>query len=114
MNTLSTHVLDTSVGKPAEGIAIVLEVQEPDGRWKQLAQGTTNADGRVADFLGKSQPVPQGLYRMSFATAAYFQRRQTKSFYPYVHVTFELTSEAEHYHVPLLLSPFGFSTYRGS
>lgn len=114
MNTLSTHVLDTSVGKPAEGIDIVLEVRQPDGSWKRLASGTTNADGRVADFLGKSQPVPQGTYRMSFATAAYFQRRQTRCFYPHVDVTFELTSDAEHYHVPLLLSPFGFSTYRGS
>lgn len=111
MSTLSTHVLDTSTGRPAEGLAIVLE-QQTGAEWRELAKGLTNADGRVKDFLGSG--VSPGIYRLSFDTAAYFRVQRTKGFYPQVQITFELAAADEHYHVPLLLSPFGFSTYRGS
>jgi 5-hydroxyisourate hydrolase len=111
MSTLSTHVLDTAKGRPAEGLAIVLEVQEQDA-FRELARGTTNADGRVKDFV-QGQVLPPGVYRLHFDTGAYFAAQGTKGFYPEVTVLFELGAES-HYHVPLLLSPFGFSTYRGS
>lgn len=111
MSTLSTHVLDTARGRPAEGLAILLEAQE-GSRFQELARGTTNADGRVKDFL-QGRTLAPGVYRLTFDTGAYFAAQGTKGFYPSVSVLFELGAES-HYHVPLLLSPYGFSTYRGS
>lgn len=111
MSTLSTHVLDTAKGRPAEGLNILLEVQEPNG-FRELARGTTNADGRVKDFV-QGQVLPPGVYRLQFDTGAWFAAQGTKGFYPSVTVLFELGPES-HYHVPLLVSPFGYSTYRGS
>ncbi|HLL01730.1 MAG TPA: hydroxyisourate hydrolase [Myxococcaceae bacterium] len=113
MSTLSTHVLDTQWGRPAAGVPIVLEFQEGTG-WRELARGTTNSDGRVKDFLPAGTSLQAGTYRMTFHTAEYFRAHSVKGFYPYVAVVFELTAPNEHYHVPLLLSPFGYSTYRGS
>lgn len=114
MSTLSTHVLDTQSGRPAAGVPITLETQTPSGEWRELARGTTNTDGRVRDFLPAGTKLAPGLYRMTFHTGEYFRTNNLKGFYPYVPVVFELASAEEHYHVPLLLSPFGFSTYRGS
>ncbi|MDY7232258.1 hydroxyisourate hydrolase [Hyalangium rubrum] len=113
MSTLSTHVLDTQWGRPAAGVPITLEVQEGSG-WRELARGTTNSDGRVKDFLPAGTSLQAGIYRMVFDTAEYFRAHATRGFYPYVSVVFELSAPNEHYHVPLLLSPFGYSTYRGS
>jgi 5-hydroxyisourate hydrolase len=113
MSTLSTHVLDTQSGRPAEGVPITLELQGADG-WRELARGTTNADGRVRDFLPAGTHLEAGTYRMTFHTAEYFRAHSVRGFYPYVPVVFELAATDEHYHVPLLLSPFGYSTYRGS
>jgi 5-hydroxyisourate hydrolase len=113
MSTLSTHVLDTQWGRPAAGVPIVLEFQEGTG-WRELARGTTNSDGRVKDFLPAGTSLQAGTYRMTFHTAEYFRANSVKGFYPYVSVVFEIHSAGEHYHVPLLLSPFGYSTYRGS
>ena len=114
MSTLSTHVLDTQWGRPAAGVPITLEVQEGAERWRELARGTTNSDGRVRDFLPAGQNLQPGTYRMTFQTGEYFRAHATRGFYPYVSVVFEIHTAGEHYHVPLLLSPFGFSTYRGS
>lgn len=115
MSTLSTHVLDTQWGRPAAGVPILLEAQERGGAgWRELARGTTNSDGRVKDFLPAGTSLEPGVYRMTFDTAEYFRAHSVKGFYPYVSVVFEIHSAGEHYHVPLLLSPFGFSTYRGS
>ncbi|MDC0712845.1 hydroxyisourate hydrolase [Stigmatella sp. ncwal1] len=114
MSTLSTHVLDTQSGRPAAGVPITLETQTSSGEWRELARGTTNADGRVRDFLPAGTRLEPGTYRMTFHTGEYFRANSLKGFYPYVPVVFELASAEEHYHVPLLLSPFGFSTYRGS
>jgi 5-hydroxyisourate hydrolase len=114
MSTLSTHVLDTHQGRPAAGVPISLEVQGHAGPWKELARGVTNDDGRVRDFLPPGARVEPGVYRMTFDTGAYFRARGVRGFYPSVTVVFEITATDEHYHVPLLLSPFGYSTYRGS
>lgn len=117
MSTLSTHVLDTARGRPAAGVPINLDFHRPTSGlspWQELAKGVTNDDGRVKDFLPAGTRLEPGLYRMSFNTGAYFKAQGVRGFYPYVEVVFEITATDEHHHVPLLLSPFGYSTYRGS
>ena len=114
MSTLSTHVLDTSAGRPAAGISLLLEARAPDGGWRALARGVTNDDGRVKDLLPAGTRLEAGVYRLTFDTAGYWRAKGTRGFYPDVVISFELQAPDEHYHVPLLLSPFGFSTYRGS
>lgn len=104
MSTLSTHVLDTATGEPAAGMSLDLS-RWGDGRWEQLATAVTDDDGR-AGGLGELSP---GTYRLGFETGAY-----GNEFYPFVHVVFAVEKERDHYHVPLLLSPFGYTTYRGS
>jgi 5-hydroxyisourate hydrolase len=113
MSAITTHVLDTSIGQPAAGIAVVLKHLAPDGRWQQIAAGTTNEDGRVNDLLPPNSLV-DGRYRLSFATGEYFHHRSQATLYPQVSIEFQVIDIAEHYHIPLLLSPFGYSTYRGS
>jgi len=132
MSTLSTHALDTALGKPAAGLPLMLEKQPDAQAWKQycqarlagqeaakpvwqtLAKGVTNADGRCPDLLPVGTPLEPGIYRMDFDTATYFAQHNQLGFYPLVQVIFEIQAADEHYHVPLLLSPYGFSTYRGS
>ena len=113
MSKITTHVLDTSRGRPAAGVPVTLEVEAPGG-WKLVGKGTTNADGRIADLVVPEITIGAGTYRLIFDTAKYFATEQIESFYPQVSVIFKLTEPAQHYHVPLLLSPFGYSTYRGS
>jgi 5-hydroxyisourate hydrolase len=113
MSTLSTHVLDTSLGKPAADLPVTLE-RLHDGQWISLGQNRTNADGRVKELLPAGAAMAPGLYRLSFDTAVYFATRSQRGFYPYVQVAFEIPEGDEHFHVPLLLSPYGYSTYRGS
>ena len=113
MSAITTHVLDTSLGKPAAGVAVTLEKQE-GGAWKPLASGATNADGRAADLLPPNAKLEAGAYRLRFETGAYFRAGGVESFYPLVEINFIVKDAAQHYHVPLLLSPFGYSTYRGS
>jgi 5-hydroxyisourate hydrolase len=115
MATLSTHILDTALGRPAAGIPVTIErftgtgVPNKDSSdWLVLGSGITDADGRVQSLL--SGPLEVGYFRMSFETAAY----NAAGFYPYVSIPFHVTDASAHYHVPLLLSPFGLSTYRGS
>lgn len=103
---ISTHVLDTSRGVPAAGIRVVLERSE-GGQWKGVGQGVTNADGRVSDLATE---VRAGSYRLRFDTGSY----DRDGFFPEVVITFEVRDPAQKYHVPLLLSRFGYSTYRGS
>ena len=112
MSPITTHVLDTTCGKPAQGVPVVLE-RLIGSAWKELSKKTTNADGRVADLLAEGAKLDAGTYRLTFDTGAYFKGLKTKSFYPSVAVVFEI-EDSSHYHVPLLLSPFGYSTYRGS
>ncbi len=112
--TLSTHVLDATTGRPAVGVRVRLE-RGRDGGWVPTGQGQTGPDGRLSlsDEAGPG-PFEPGLYRITFASGAYFGARGSASFYPEVTITFEMTERDEHYHVPLLLSPFAYSTYRGS
>jgi 5-hydroxyisourate hydrolase len=114
MSQITTHVLDTARGLPAAGIAIELAQLNPDGKWLGLAQGITNEDGRIAHFLNHSQPLTAGFYRMHFALESYFAEQGQAIFYPWAEVVFKLDGSGAHYHIPLLLSPYGYSTYRGS
>ncbi len=109
MSQITTHILDTSFGKPAEGVEIILQSENGE----TLCQGITNSDGRIANLLPTDQPLEPGIYNMVFKTKAYFDAQNLKSFYPEVKIQFE-TFDQSHYHVPLLLNPFGYSTYRGS
>ena len=111
MSALTTHVLDTSRGRPAAGVPVTLEV-EAAGGWKLVGKATTNPDGRIDDLATAN--LPTGVYRLMFDTETYFSNHQVKGFYPQVTVVFRIDDPTQHYHVPLLLSPFGYSTYRGS
>ena len=107
MSRITTHVLDTVAGRPAAGIAVTLEF-EIAGVWKQLAQAATDADGRARGLLPENQLLQPGLYALRFATAA------VSRFFPEVVIRFRVEDPGQHYHVPLLLSAYGYSTYRGS
>ena len=111
MNTISTHVLDTALGRPAAGISVALE---RDGRL--VGSGITDEDGRVSDLLSNDalQLEGEATYRLTFLVADYFSRDARKAFYSEIVISFHVGEGSGHYHVPLLLSPFGYSTYRGS
>ena len=111
MSTVTTHVLDTSLGQPAAGVDVRLE--RLDGADPSpVAQGRTDDDGRVRDF--GPDGLPPGTYRVTFDTGSYFARTGRHGFYPEVAISFSIDSADGHYHVPLVLSPFAYSTYRGS
>jgi 5-hydroxyisourate hydrolase len=113
MSRLSTHVLDTSLGQPAVGVEVSLEFAEHGG-WKPIGQGRTDADGRIGNILDRTVNLVAGDYRLRFATAAYFEALALPIFYPEVQVHLRLDGSKNAYHLPLLLSPYGYSTYRGS
>ena len=113
MSAITTHVLDTAIGKPAAGVPVRLELRSEDGSWEPRGHGVTDADGRLKDLL-KNTPLSLGTYRISFDTYAYFSKRNVEHFYPEVSIVFVVQNHEQHFHVPLLLSPFGFSSYRGS
>jgi len=114
MSPITTHVLDVARGRPAEGVAVVLEGGGRDGAWVELGRGTTNADGRVTTLLPSGVALAPGAYRLRFATGDYFSSLGVRGFYPEVVVLFHVEDPGGHYHVPLRLSPYGYSTYRGS
>lgn len=109
---ITTHVLDTASGRPARAIFVALERLEGGG-FIEISKGITNEDGRILDLLPPGE-APIGTYRISFDTGAYYRAQGGSCFYPSVSITFEVDANDEHYHVPLLLSPFAYSTYRGS
>ena len=113
MSGITTHVLDTALGRPASGIRVELARIDAAGRWQPVAQGDTDADGRLRTLLPAGTPIVPGTYRLTFETGRYFEAQDISAFYPHVIVTFTVAGDA-HYHVPLLLSPFGYSTYRGT
>jgi len=113
MTTISTHVLDTARGCPAAGVNVTLERHGPTGQWQLVGSGDTDKDGRIGTLSGAAVLAP-GEYRLTFATRKYFQAAGVTAFYPSVTVTIEAVAGQTHYHVPLLLSPFGYSTYRGT
>lgn len=109
---MTTHILDTALGKPAADVPIDLYSQQ-GGEWHKVKSGMTNSDGRCPNLLTE-EAFTAGVYKLFFDTGSYFKQTSGKGFYPYVEVVFEVEDPSKHYHVPLLLSPFGYSTYRGS
>jgi 5-hydroxyisourate hydrolase len=112
MSPITTHALDTRLGTPAKGLPISLSRYE-EGQWQELASGVTNDDGRITNLLKPGELTP-GIYQMRFDTGVYHQIHQVEGFYPEALITFDIKNIEQHYHIPLLLSPFGYSTYRGS
>ncbi len=110
---ITTHVLDTAAGRPGAGVPVALERRNPEEGWILVATARTDEDGRVADLLGAGD-LTAGLYRLRFDTEAYYRARGEMAFFPQVHVAFHVRDARAHHHVPLLLSPFGYTTYRGS
>ena len=113
MSGITTHVLDTARGRPAAGVPVTLEMRG-EGGWRALGRGATDADGRLRDLLPADFALSAGDYRLTFDAGAYFAGAGAEGFYAEVVVSFVVRDPAAHYHVPLLLSPYGYSTYRGS
>jgi 5-hydroxyisourate hydrolase len=113
VSAITTHILDTSRGRPAHGVHVTLEVEEA-GAWRILGQGKTDEDGRLRTLLDDSVRPAAATHRLTFDVAPYFLSHGTGTFFPRVQITFNIVAPDEHHHVPLLLSPFGYSTYRGS
>ena len=113
MSQITTHILDTTRGLPAQNVPISLSVKKGSD-WEKLGGGITNGDGRLPGLLADDVKLPAGIYRMHFETSVYFEANKEQGFYPYVDIVFELDGKGAHYHVPLLLTAFGYSTYRGS
>ncbi|UPT73228.1 MAG: hydroxyisourate hydrolase [Elusimicrobiota bacterium] len=111
MSSITTHVLDTAIGRPASGVPLIL-AKGSGGGWTTIGRGTTDLDGRCKSLL-KEGGLKKGTYRLTFGTAAYFKRTRQAAFYPSVSVVFTVR-DSRHHHVPLLISPWGYSTYRGS
>lgn len=112
MSSISTHILDTS-GKPVAGLPVILALRQADGSWKHLGSGITDKDGRLRDFPG-SGAISPGIYKFTFESGAYFRSRGVDTFFPQIEIIFAVTDAAQHYHVPLLMSPYSYSAYRGS
>jgi 5-hydroxyisourate hydrolase len=113
MSSITTHVLDTSRGRPAAGIEVALQFRS-GGEWKQIGNGATDADGRCNTLIAANGDIQLGTYRLLFGVGAYYRAQQTETFYAEIPIVFEILRPEAHYHVPLLISPFGYSTYRGS
>jgi 5-hydroxyisourate hydrolase len=112
MSPITTHVLDLARGRPAAGVAVILERAAPGGGWVEMGAAMTDDNGRTADLA--RAPIEAGIHRLVFATGAYFAAQQVPAFHPSVTVSFEVKDPSQHHHVPLLVAPFGYSTYRGS
>jgi len=114
MSAITTHVLDTARGCPAAGVRVTLEYGDRDERWDVVGHGVTDANGRLRTLLPDADAPLPGVYRLRFDVRTYFEPFGVRSFFPHVVVTFEVSAGDGHYHVPLLVSPFGYTTYRGS
>jgi len=114
MSAITTHVLDTAAGRPAVDVAVTLELLEADGAWRLIAEGRTDNNGRIGDLLAPEWPFAAATYRLHFDIGAYFAAQDRDTLYPYAEIVFRCADASQHYHVPLPLSPFGYSTYRGS
>ena len=111
---ISTHVLDATSGRPAAGVGVVLERQGAAGELLPVSRARTDADGRVRELVPGAVDLEEGTYRLTFETGAYFESLELEGFYPRVSVLFSVRDPTQHHHVPLLLSPYAYSTYRGS
>ena len=114
MSPITTHILDTSAGRPAEAVRVTLAHKQESGEWIEIGRDQTNGDGRAQNLLTESHDFVAGTYRLEFVLQPYFTAQGVDAFYPSASVIFEVRNPQEHYHVPLLLNPFGYSTYRGS
>ena len=114
MNRISTHILDIARGKPAVHVPVKLEWQGATGVWDLLSSAYTDQDGRCAQLLPPDHPLPSGPYRLLFETASYYSAQKLDGLYPVVEITFQVRAGESHYHIPLLLSSNGYTTYRGS
>ena len=114
MNRISTHVLDTALGKPASAVPVRLERLDTVGQWQKLSSAETDQDGRCANLLPETDALPAARYRLVFGTGSYFAARGIPGLYPVVEITFDVCPGESHFHIPLLLSPNGYTTYRGS
>jgi 5-hydroxyisourate hydrolase len=112
MSQLTTHILDTSQGKPANGVHVML-FRHKGEKWIQLANAHTDEDGRIPGLLKKGNRMTLGTYKLRFEVQNYYARQGVQTLYPYIEISFQVTTN-DHYHIPLLVSPFGYSTYRGS
>jgi 5-hydroxyisourate hydrolase len=110
---ISTHILDTSLGRPASGVPLTLAFMN-NGVWSLINDVVTDADGRCKYLLPPTQPLQRGSYRIHFETAAYFQQNHLEGLYPFVEIVFTVSDNDQHYHIPLLLTANGYTTYRGS
>lgn len=113
MSGITTHVLDVSRGRPAAGVPVTLATLA-GSEWTEVAAAATDANGRLANLLPGDGDAAPATYRLRFDVAAYFKSLQTESFYPYVEIVFTVRERGQHFHVPLLVSPYGYTTYRGS
>lgn len=115
MSTITTHVLDTARGKPAGGVQVVLSLRSPEnGSFTEIGRGVTDGDGRLHALVPAGETPSPGVYRLQFDTGSYFRALGEVAFYPEVVVLFNVRDGAQRFHVPLLLAPYGYSTYRGS
>jgi 5-hydroxyisourate hydrolase len=111
---ISTHILDLTQGQPARDVPVRLERRDSSGIWRLLAAARTDQDGRCAQLLPANEALTPGLYRLGFETATYFAGGQLDGLYPLVEITFQVREGEGRFHMPLLLSPNGYTTYRGS
>ena len=114
MSGITTHVLDTARGRPAAGVPVRLEQRGQGDDWTLIGRGETDADGRLRTLMPSDVRLGTGQYRLTFDTRTYFGAHSVPTLYPVVIIVFETTAGETHYHVPLLLGPFGYTTYRGS
>jgi 5-hydroxyisourate hydrolase len=114
MSAITTHVLDTARGVPAAGVPVVLERRAGQGEWYVVGRGEKDADGRMRGLMAEGASIVPGYYRLIFDARRYFTSTGVQGFYPQIAVMFEAVEGESHYHVPLLLGPFGYTTYRGS
>lgn len=114
MNSITTHVLDTARGRPAGGVPVVLEMRTDDGAWVTVGSGATDDDGRLRTLVPPGTALQARTYRITFDTGSYFRALRVDGFFPEASIVFDVRDTTAHYHVPLLLSPFAYSTYRGS
>jgi len=110
---ISTHILDTALGRPAADVPVSLARLQRE-RWLVLSESRTDADGRCRQLLPEDAEIEAGLYRVRFETAAYYEAQRLAGLYPYVEIAFEVRDAEQHYHIPLLLTANGYTTYRGS
>jgi 5-hydroxyisourate hydrolase len=113
MSGITTHILDTSRGRPAADVPIVLAIRTGADGWREIGRGATDADGRLKTLVPAGAKLETGVYRITFDTGAYFAALGVEGFYPEASIVFTVRAD-EHHHVPLLLNPYGYSTYRGS